>query len=97
MAESIRLYRVTQLQPLRGRPLFNDAMGWKLGASSYVLASFVGWSRYHARKHYTNDILRGAAIGIAGAYLFARPIGKHAVMAPLLGPGTLDVMVSARW
>jgi membrane-associated phospholipid phosphatase len=80
-----------------GAAFIQRRYGWKLGAPSYALASFVGWSRYHARKHYTNDILRGAAIGIAGAYLFARPIGKHAVMSPLLGPGTLGVMVSARW
>ncbi|NOY22818.1 MAG: phosphatase PAP2 family protein [Acidobacteria bacterium] len=80
-----------------GAAFIQRRYGWKLGAPSYALASFVGWSRYHARKHYKNDILRGAAIGIAGAYLFSRPIGKHAVMAPLLGPGTVGLMVSARW
>jgi membrane-associated phospholipid phosphatase len=44
--------------------------GWRIGAPMYAAASFVGYSRNHARMHNWFDILAGAAIGIGANLLF---------------------------
>jgi len=80
-----------------GAAFMQRRYGWKFGAPAYVLASYVGWSRVHVHAHDTDDVVRGAAIGIAGAYFFARPIGKHAMMYPIIGPNTLGVGITASW
>lgn len=43
--------------------------GWKVGLPSFALAGFVGWSRFHADKHYISDILAGAALGVFMSYI----------------------------
>jgi membrane-associated phospholipid phosphatase len=47
--------------------------GWEYGLPAYVLASFVAYSRVEAKQHYIQDVLAGAAIGMASSYLFTRP------------------------
>jgi membrane-associated phospholipid phosphatase len=47
--------------------------GWEYGLPAYVTASFVGYSRVEADRHYWHDVLAGAAIGIASSYLFTKP------------------------
>ncbi len=80
-----------------GAAFMQRRYGWKIGAPAYVLASYVGWSRIHVHAHDYDDVFRGAAIGIAGAYFFARPIGKHAMMYPIVGPNTIGVGITATW
>ncbi len=47
--------------------------GWKYGVPAYAAASFVAYSRVEAREYYPQDVVAGAAIGIASSYLFTRP------------------------
>ena len=51
--------------------------GWEYGLPAYALASFVAWSRVDADKHYTKDVLAGAAIGIASSYIFTTPNHRY--------------------
>ncbi len=44
--------------------------GYKKGRIAYLAAVFVGWSRIQADKHYTTDVLAGAALGTLTSYLF---------------------------
>ncbi|MGY5354600.1 phosphatase PAP2 family protein [Wenyingzhuangia sp. IMCC45467] len=44
--------------------------GWDYGVPAYVLASFTGFSRVYAKKHYVEDVLAGAAFGILSSYIF---------------------------
>jgi membrane-associated phospholipid phosphatase len=44
--------------------------GWRYGLPAYVGAAYVGYSRVEAKKHYTSDVLAGAAIGILGSEYF---------------------------
>lgn len=80
-----------------GAAFMQRRYGWKIGAPSYFFATYVGWSRYHAKKHYVNDIARGAAIGIISAYYFTKPIGKNAFMYPIMGEGKYGIMICKRW
>lgn len=52
--------------------------GLAWGLPAYALATYVGWGRCFAKKHYWYDALAGAAIGVGSAYLFTRPfVKKH--------------------
>lgn len=56
-----------------GASFIQRRYGWKYGASAYVLAVFTGYSRVHAKKHYSIDTLAGALVGIGSTYLFTTP------------------------
>ena len=44
--------------------------GFKKGRIAYLAATYVGWSRVQANKHYTTDVLAGAVLGTLTSYLF---------------------------
>lgn len=47
--------------------------GMGYGLPAYVAASFVGYSRIEADRHYWHDVFAGMAIGIVSSYLFTKP------------------------
>ena len=47
--------------------------GWKVGVPAYGLASFVGWSRVEAERHYVSDVLAGAGLATTSTYYFVTP------------------------
>jgi membrane-associated phospholipid phosphatase len=47
--------------------------GWEYGVPAYALATFVAYSRVEAGRHYTIDVIGGAAIGIVSSYLITGP------------------------
>lgn len=55
-----------------GAEFIRKEYGWSWGAPAYLAASFVAWSRVEADKHYTHDVLAGAAIGILANHDFWR-------------------------
>jgi len=55
-----------------GAMFINNRYGIKYGIPSLLLASFVGYSRVHADKHYWGDVLAGASIGIASNMIFTK-------------------------
>ena len=62
-----------------GAAFIQRKYGWSYGIPSYALASFVGYSRVQAKRHDTWDVLAGASIGIASAYIFAKPYRESKV------------------
>jgi membrane-associated phospholipid phosphatase len=50
-----------------------ERYGWEYGLPAYALASFVGYSRVEANKHYAHDVAAGAAIGILSSYFLTTP------------------------
>jgi len=53
-----------------GAGYWQQRYGWRVGAPMYAAASFVGYSRNHARMHTWLDISTGAAIGVGFNLLF---------------------------
>jgi len=47
--------------------------GWTWGIPAYIGATFVGYSRVESDKHYVEDVLAGAAIGIISGLYFTEP------------------------
>ena len=62
-----------------GAAFIQRKYGWSAGIPSYALATFVGYSRVQAKRHDTWDVLGGATIGIASAYIFAKPYRESKV------------------
>lgn len=50
--------------------------GWKFGAPAYALATYTAVGRVVAKKHHWWDVVAGAAIGVASAYIFTTPWAK---------------------
>lgn len=50
--------------------------GWAFGAPAFALATYVGWGRVFAHRHYGWDTVVGAAIGAASAYIFTTPFAR---------------------
>ena len=46
-----------------GATFLDKRYGHKIGIPAYIMASFVGYSRVYAEKHYWEDVFAGAAIG----------------------------------
>lgn len=63
--------------------------GWKWGLPSYIVSTYVGWSRVYGKKHDWWDVAAGAVIGAGSSYLFTRPFAqKHnLVISPTAGNG----------
>jgi len=63
--------------------------GWKYGLPSYILASYVAWTRIEADKHDVWDVLAGAAIGVVSAQLFTKtyPLGETELNLELIQTG----------
>ena len=56
-----------------GAAFIEKRYGLKVGIPTYLLASYVGWTRVESNYHDNWDILGGAIIGIGSAYLFTKP------------------------
>jgi membrane-associated phospholipid phosphatase len=50
--------------------------GWKAGGPAYAAATFVGYSRVHAREHHIHDVIAGAIVGIAISNYLTHPYNR---------------------
>ncbi len=68
-----------------GASFLQTRYGKKFGIPAYAAATFVGYSRVSADKHYVEDVIAGAAIGYFSSYLFTTryagmevvPVARH--------------------
>ena len=58
-----------------GAAYLHRRYGMHYGLPAYIAASFVGFSRVHAKKHHTIDVLAAAGISAAAGYFLASPCG----------------------
>jgi len=66
--------------------------GWKYGLPARAVATFVGFARVKAKKHHVHDVIAGAAIGEAAAWLLTTPKDSKVQLLPWAdskGAGTL--------
>lgn len=74
----------------------NQRYGWEYGVPSYVVASYVAYTRVASDKHHVEDVLAGAAIGILAGWYFTDPYENISVV-PLAYNGTYGVYISGRF
>jgi membrane-associated phospholipid phosphatase len=56
--------------------------GFKYAWPMYALATFVGWSRVYSDKHYTGDVIAGAAISVGTCWLLVKPRPSPVQVSP---------------
>ncbi len=78
-----------------GASFLQKRYGWEYGVPAYLAASFVGWSRIEADKHYFGDVLAGAAIGVASTYLFTDLYSAGIVVRPCVDNNFSGLVLSA--
>ncbi len=70
--------------------------GWKYAIPAYAGATFAGYSRVYARKHYVEDVVAGAVIGIFSSYYFTTPY-KTVTVTPVVGNGVYGLTINRIW
>ena len=80
----------------QGAAFIHARYGWKYALPAYIGASFVGYSRVYANKHYTSDVLAGAAIGTLSSFYFATPY-KDINIQPTANNGEYGLQVNTTW
>ncbi|WP_051937944.1 phosphatase PAP2 family protein [Ghiorsea bivora] len=80
----------------QGAAFIHARYGWKYAIPAYIGASFVGYSRVYANKHFTSDVLAGAAIGAISSFYFATPY-KGVKISPSANNGQYGLQVSTTW
>ncbi len=80
----------------QGASFIHARYGWKYAIPAYIGASFVGYSRVYANKHFTSDVWAGAAIGTLSSFYFATPY-KGVNIQPTANNGEYGLQVSASW
>ena len=56
-----------------GAAFIHKRYGWKYSIPVYVGATFVGYSRVQVDKHFVEDVIAGAAVGILSSFYFTKP------------------------
>jgi membrane-associated phospholipid phosphatase len=79
-----------------GAAFLQRRYGWWFGIPAYGLASYVAYSRVHAKEHYTSDVVAGAAIGVATNLAFTHP-REHVAVALDGGRGHAGCSVALAW
>jgi len=79
-----------------GAAFLQRRYGWALGGPAYVVASFVAYSRVESDRHYTSDVLAGAAIGVATNLVFTHRRERVAVVVDL-GRGHAGSSIVVAW
>lgn len=70
--------------------------GWEFGIPAYLGASYTAYSRVQAKKHYWEDVMAGAALGIAISYYFTDPYDSMNIQ-PIISDDIFGINISGRW
>jgi len=79
-----------------GAAFIQKRYGWKYAIPAYIGATFVGYSRVYAQKHYVEDVVAGAVIGILSSYYFTTPY-KTVTVTPVAGNGFYGLTINKTW
>ncbi|HID37764.1 MAG TPA: phosphatase PAP2 family protein [Ghiorsea sp.] len=80
----------------QGASFIHARYGWEYAIPAYIGASFVGYSRVYANKHFTSDVLAGAVIGTISSFYFATPY-KGVSISPTANNGQYGLQVNTTW
>jgi membrane-associated phospholipid phosphatase len=68
--------------------------GWPYALPAYAAAAFVGYSRVHAQRHHTSDVLAGGALGIASSLPWTRRLRAARITPAACGRPGISVAFS---
>ena len=71
-----------------GAAFIHRRYGLQYALLPYLGALFTGYSRVHAHRHYTRDVIAGALIGMAAGWYLVDP-SKRLSVTPFVGTGRI--------
>lgn len=71
--------------------------GWKYGFPAYGVAGLVAIGRVEADKHYWQDVIAGAVIGIGSAWIFTEKLDSNIQFLPSLSHNSMALTINYRW
>lgn len=79
-----------------GAAFLHKRYGWKYAMPAYLGAVYVAHRRVEMDKHYTEDVIAGAVIGVLSSYYFTRPY-KGVNVQPYAKGDSYGVVLSKNW
>jgi membrane-associated phospholipid phosphatase len=79
-----------------GASFIHKRYGWKFATPAYIAATYVGYSRVEADKHYVEDVVAGAAIGILSSFYFTTPY-QGLEVTPVVSRDLFGINISYKW
>jgi membrane-associated phospholipid phosphatase len=79
-----------------GAAFIHKKYGLSYALPAYLGAIYTAYSRVHAQKHYTRDVVAGALIGIGFSWYFATPYDKLHI-SPDITKDSYGVQVNYKW
>jgi membrane-associated phospholipid phosphatase len=78
-----------------GAELVRSEYGWGVGMGAYALAATVGFMRMYNNRHWFNDVLAGAGVGILSARIgyWLLPLNRHIFRIPRKGQAMIATPV----
>jgi membrane-associated phospholipid phosphatase len=80
-----------------GATFLDIRYGPEWGIPSYIAAALVGWTRIESNKHYPQDVVVGAALGIISNLVFTRSGIKNLKVVPVAGSGAYGAVAFYQW
>ena len=82
----------------QGAAFIQRRYGWRYGMFAYTAAAFTGYSRIEdeSKKHYLDDVIAGAAIGILSSYYFTTPY-NNSTLTPYASHDGIGINLSLLW
>ena len=79
-----------------GATFLHRRYGRKFAIPAYAAATFVGYSRVQADKHFVIDVVAGAAIGSLSSYFLTTPY-KGVNITPVAQGDMIGISFSKKW
>jgi len=79
-----------------GASFIHKRYGWQYSVPAYIAATYVGYSRVHADKHYMEDVAAGVAIGILSSFYFTDK-AKGFEIIPVIDRNKYGVYFKIEW
>ena len=79
-----------------GAAFIHKKYGIKYALPAYLCAVYTAYSRVHAEKHFTRDVVAGAVIGIGFSWYFATPY-KNLNIYPAVENNSYGVQLNYKW
>ncbi|WP_296403238.1 phosphatase PAP2 family protein [Psychrobacter sp.] len=78
----------------QGASFIHKRYGFEYSIPAYIGATFVGYSRVEADKHYTSDVLAGAALGVASSMFLTKSyLNDDLIISANLAPESYQLAV----
>lgn len=81
-----------------GTGFLHRRYGWRWALAGYAATGFVAWSRVETGDHHVEDVIAGAAIGLAAGYFINKPFeGRDLRVSPSVGGRAFGLTIAGRW